>query len=254
MIGDGGVYELEDIVNGNYTARYQYEATPTLGWSNSARIRLGGSTGLSAFSITNGDANTIMTFVRASSNVGIGTLDPNEKFAVVGNIGIGTGINSKFITVAAPSGGMLVEGSVGIGTTTPVGGLAVMNGNVGIGTWVPGSNLQVNNTFSFQSENNIGSQGGAFTVNWLTGNKQKVTLTGSTSHTATFTAPTSGVSNLMLKVVQGSASNTVTWPAAVKWPSASTPALTTINGQEDLVNCYWDGADYLCTAALNYTP
>ena len=34
-------------------------------------------------------------------------------------------------------------GNVGIGTVTPVGGLAVMNGNVGVGTWVPGSALNV---------------------------------------------------------------------------------------------------------------
>ena len=35
------------------------------------------------------------------------------------------------------------NGNVGIGTTTPQGGLVVTNGNVGIGTWVPNSGLQV---------------------------------------------------------------------------------------------------------------
>jgi hypothetical protein len=35
-------------------------------------------------------------------------------------------------------------GNVGIGTTTPAGGLTVMNGNVGIGTWVPATTFQVN--------------------------------------------------------------------------------------------------------------
>src|ERR1019366_2988405 len=37
------------------------------------------------------------------------------------------------------------NGNIGIGTSTPVGGLAVMNGNVGIGTWVPGGALTVMN-------------------------------------------------------------------------------------------------------------
>jgi hypothetical protein len=150
---------------------------------------------------------------------------------------------------------VLGGGSVGIGTSQiSTSALTVMSGNVGIGTWVPGSALQVNNTITFQSEFNIGSQGGAFTVNWNQGNREKVTLTGSTAHVATFTAPVSGVTNLELKVIEGSATNTVTWPASVKWPSASTPVMTTINGQEDIVACLWDGTDYLCTAALNYTP
>ncbi len=35
------------------------------------------------------------------------------------------------------------NGNIGIGTTTPLGGLTVMNGNVGIGTWVPASSLQI---------------------------------------------------------------------------------------------------------------
>src|SRR5204862_195564 len=35
------------------------------------------------------------------------------------------------------------SGNVGVGTTTPVGALTVMNGNVGIGTWSPTAKLQV---------------------------------------------------------------------------------------------------------------
>jgi hypothetical protein len=53
-----------------------------------------------------------------------------------GNIGIGTW--------AADNGKLIVMGgNVGIGTTTPVAGLAVMNGNVGIGTWSPTEKLHV---------------------------------------------------------------------------------------------------------------
>jgi len=190
---------------------------------------------------------TSSNWEQSNGGAGVNAITVSYNTATATNVGINTDV---------PMGALEIEGgNVGIGTTKiSTAGLTIMNGNVGIGTWVPGSTLQVNNTFTFQNENNIGSQAGAFTVNWAQGNKQKVTLTGSGAHTATFTAPTSGVSNLMLKVVQSGASNTVTWPAAVKWPSASTPTLTTVSGQEDLMNCYYDGADYLCTAALNYTP
>jgi hypothetical protein len=65
-------------------------------------------------------------------SVGIGTTVPGYKFDVEGGA-----INT--------SGGLYSQGNVGIGTTTPVGGLVVMNGNVGIGTWVPGGALSVMN-------------------------------------------------------------------------------------------------------------
>src|SRR5690606_15060526 len=43
------------------------------------------------------------------------------------------------------------DGNTGIGTTTPVAGLSVMNGNVGIGTWSPTQKLQVIGTISANS-------------------------------------------------------------------------------------------------------
>lgn len=43
------------------------------------------------------------------------------------------------------------SGNVGIGTTTPMGGLAVMRGNVGIGTWAPSDALEVTGNISSKS-------------------------------------------------------------------------------------------------------
>jgi len=81
---------------------------------------------------------------------------------------------SAGITVSDGSGPVLLQptsGNVGIGTSTPLGGLAVMNGNVGIGTWVPNALFQVGagstaatDPFSVTSAG-VGAFSGAVTVN-----------------------------------------------------------------------------------------
>ena len=167
---------------------------------------------------TNGITNTAITIVNGG-NVGIASTAPQAKLDVEGNVYVG-------------------------------------NGNVGIGTTVPGSTLQVNNTFSYQSEYYIGGapQGGAFAINWNNANKQRVNLSGGTSHTATITAPTSGVSNLLLKVTQNSGGDTITWApstGAIKWAGGA-PTLSTGNGAVDVINCYYDGTNYYCTYSLNF--
>ena len=68
------------------------------------------------------------------------------KFTVWGNneVAIGSSyINSD--SNNANANGLIVQGNVGIGTTTPQGGFVVTNGNIGIGTWTAaGGNLIVN--------------------------------------------------------------------------------------------------------------
>ena len=240
-------------------------------------VVLSGNVGIGTW--TAGGGNLI---VNGGGNVGIGSAWPGQRLDVQGSVrmtgfNLNTATSSGYVLTSDANGngtwqagggggGWTVSGSdayetsggnVGIGTTITTAGaaLSVMNGNVGIGTWVPGSALQVNNTFSFQSEYNIGSQGGDFTVNWNNGNKQKVTLTGSTSHTiSSMTGPSSGITNLLLEVIQGSGSDTITWPGVVKWPSGIAPTLTTTSGQDDIVVCFYNGTDYFCSASLNYTP
>ena len=56
-----------------------------------------------------------------------------------GRVGIGTTMTGSSAGTALA----VMNGNVGIGTTTPQGGLVVTNGNVGIGTWVPTSLLSI---------------------------------------------------------------------------------------------------------------
>ena len=69
--------------------------------------------------------------------------------ALTGVSGAITGLTATRVPVASNSTTLVdsviysVGSNVGIGTTTPLGGLVVINGNVGVGTWVPRTLLDV---------------------------------------------------------------------------------------------------------------
>ena len=93
--------------------------------------------------VTNPAQSDFVTWMYMSAGkVGIGTMSPGSTLSILGGMGIGS---ATYANTAAPSNGIIVSGNVGIGTTTPQGGLVVTNGNVGIGTWTAvGGNLIVN--------------------------------------------------------------------------------------------------------------
>lgn len=85
----------------------------------------GDRSALSGNSITNTTTLAGATLVAAGNNVGIGTINPiGSRLIVNGMVSIGTA-NSSYVTTAAPSGGLIVEGNVGIGSLTPGSGLDI---------------------------------------------------------------------------------------------------------------------------------
>jgi len=84
------------------------------------------------------------------------------------------------------------------------------------------------------------SSGGSWTTTWANGNKQKRTM--SSAGTATFTAP-SGPCNLVLQVTNSGAARTITWPAAVKWPSSVIPTPSGA-AKVDIYVFFYDGTNY----------
>ena len=71
--------------------------------------------------------------------------------------------------------------------------------------------------------------------------------------TFTFTAPTGGVANLLLRLVQdATGGRTATWPATVKWPGGSAPTLTAAANAVDIVTCYKNGTNYYCTSGMDF--
>ncbi len=103
----------------------------------------------------------------------------------------------------------------------------------------------------FSGEYDEGAEGGAFTIDWTNGQKQKVTITG-VNLDMSFTDPP-GPCNLMLKIVQGDGDDTIDWTHDTKIGAAggTAPTLSTGNGDEDIFAFYFDGTNYWLSALLD---
>jgi hypothetical protein len=90
----------------------------------------------------------------------------------------------------------------------------------------------------------------SLTINWNSGNNRKLTLTGNVT-TLTLSNPQSGA-RYKIEVIQDSTgSRTITWPASVKWPNPGTAPNLGNGNDKNIIDCDYDGTDYLCRAT-NY--
>lgn len=104
-----------------------------------------------------------------------------------------------------------------------------------------------------------GYSGSSKTVDWTQGSVQKITLTAA-AVTLAFTAPGTKPARLTLIVIQSgtsssssssTATDTITWPATVKWASGSAPTLATGTGKKDIIDFIFDGTSYYGRSILN---
>ena len=158
----------------------------------------------------------------------MGTIAAVNALNILGNIGVGTISYSKYLTTAAPKGGAIFEGNVGIGTATPQTGFVSM-GNVGIGTWTAANGalivqgnvgigtalvpttLSLKGSYSQIVITLVNSaSGSAISTDVSLGNYYRVTLTGSgTRQLNNPTNPTDG-QKVVWEFIQGSGSDVIT--------------------------------------------
>jgi hypothetical protein len=123
-----------------------------------------------------------------------------------------------------------------------------------VARFTDGADFRVANNAHFDAQIHQDHTSGGITVDWNTGNKQSVDVTG-TGYTLTMTNP-AGPCNLILKVIQGDGSDTITtWAASsgsVYWAGGAIPTLSTGNGEIDIVSFYFDGTNYFAVASLDF--
>lgn len=94
----------------------------------------------------------------------------------------------------------------------------------------------------------VSSSSNAMTIDCTLGNHVNTTLTENTTLTLSNPSPAGNRCCVVWKITQdGTGSRTVTWPAAVKWASATAPTLTTTAAGVDIITLIYDA-----TAALWY--
>ena len=134
------------------------------------------------------------------------------------------------MTFAASLGQLVSNGALSADTS----------GNVGIGTASPGAKLAVVGT---GYSPNIALTDAA-TIAWDTSLGQVATFTF-VSTNRTMGAPTNLVNGgfYALAVIQNAGSNTLTWNALFKWPSGTSPTLSTAAGARDFFVFRSDGTN-----------
>lgn len=83
------------------------------------------------------------------------------------------------------------------------------------------------------------------TINFATGRNQTVDLGSATGDvTLTLSNPVAGTV-YTIRAIQGATARDLIWPAAVLWPGGTPPVISTGDDDLDVVQLFYDGADYL---------
>jgi hypothetical protein len=140
----------------------------------------------------------------------------------------------------ANSGGALANAVAGTDYVTPTGTETLTNKTL--------TNPTVTNYTETAVTANTGT---TYTIDITNGTVQILTLTGNC--TFTFPTATAGKSFTLLLKQDATGSRTVTWPAAVKWPSSTAPTITATASKMDKYVFVADGTNWVgSNAGQNY--
>ena len=152
---------------------------------------------------------------------------------------------SSFNTRTGPV--TLLSGDITNPTTGALGYVPLNKAGDSMGGTLSMANNNVNGAkqINFNGVVDDGASGAAKTIDFTGGNYHKVSMTGNC--TFAFTAP-SGPCVVHIEMTQSGGGNTMTLPAAVKWPAAYAAAdklLTATAGALDLLVMKWTGSIYI---------
>ena len=99
--------------------------------------------------------------------------------------------------------------------------------------------------------NNNGNCGASKTIDFNTGEYQKITLSAATC-TLTFVNPIAGRIYTLNVIQDGSGGRLVTWPGTILWKGGTTPTLTVTAAKTDICTFRYNGTNYLSECSLNF--
>lgn len=197
------------------------------------------------------DLTKAVTGILPAANGGLGSGSAPSN----GQVPIGNGSGFTFATLTGTANQVTVTNGSGTITLALPQSIATAStpqwARIGLGTGA-GSTAVITTTGQFdQGYNNVGNCGASSTVNWNSGEIQKVTLNAATC-TLTFSNPIVGQVYRLDVIQDATGGRLVTWPGSVTWKGGSTPTLTATASKTDICYFRWNGSAYLSECSLNY--